>query len=67
MIVLVLKSIEDEQTFSTFAFMKDRLRNRLGLHLYTIVPIFAQESYTQKNLPYLEAITAWKDQKVWIG
>jgi hypothetical protein len=29
--------------------------------------MFAQEFYTQKNLPYPEAITAWKDQKVQLG
>jgi hypothetical protein len=59
--VSVLRSIEDEQTFSTFAFMKDKLRNRLGLHLDTIVPMFAQEFYTQESFPYQEAITTWKD------
>ncbi len=29
--------IEDEQTFSMLAFMKDKLCNRLGLHLDTNV------------------------------
>jgi hypothetical protein len=33
MVVLVLKFIKDEQTFFTFAFMKNKLRNKLGLHL----------------------------------
>jgi hypothetical protein len=51
MIVLVLESIEDKRTFSTFAFMKDKLHNRLGPHLDTVVPMFAQEFYTQKKLP----------------
>ncbi len=59
--VLVFESIEDEQTFSTFTFMKDKLRNRLGLHLDTIVCMFAQEFYTQENFPYEEAIIAWRD------
>jgi hypothetical protein len=44
-----------------FAFMKDKLRNRLGPHLDTIVPMFAQEFYPQENFPYQQAITAWKD------
>jgi hypothetical protein len=59
--VLVFESIEDEQTFSTLTFMKDKLCNRLGLHLDTIVSMFAQEFYTQENFPYEEAMTAWKD------
>ncbi len=50
--VSVLKSIEDERTSSTFAFMKDKLHNRLGPHLDTIVPMFAQEFYTQESFPY---------------
>ncbi len=49
------------------AFMKDKLRNRLGLHLDTIVCMFAQEFYTKKNFPYQEAIAVLKDQKVQIG
>jgi len=60
-VVLVLEFIEDEQTFSILAFMKDKLRNKLGLHLDTIVHMFAQEFYTQENFPYEEAITIWKD------
>jgi hypothetical protein len=36
-IVLVFGFVEDEQTFSMLAFMKDKLRNRLGLNLDTIV------------------------------
>ncbi len=59
--VLVLESIEDEQTFSILTFMKDKLRNKLGLHLDTIVRMFAQEFYTQENFPYEKAITIWKD------
>ncbi len=59
--VLVLESIEDEQTFSTFTFMKDKLRNRLSLHLDTIVPMFTHEFYIQENFPYEEIIIAWKD------
>ncbi len=66
-VVLVLESIEDEQTFSTLTFMKNKLRNRLSLHLDTIVRMFAHEFYIQENFPYEETITTWKDQKVRIG
>jgi hypothetical protein len=43
MVVLVLGSVEDEQTFSTITFMKDKLCNRLGLQLDTTICMFAQE------------------------
>ncbi|CAK9193019.1 unnamed protein product [Sphagnum troendelagicum] len=35
-VVSMLGFVEDEWTFSMFAFMKDKLRTRLGLHLDTI-------------------------------
>jgi hypothetical protein len=44
-IVSVLESVEDEQTFSILAFMKD---NPLGPHLDTIVRMFAQESLLKR-------------------
>jgi hypothetical protein len=31
--------------------MKDKLHNMLGLHLDTIVYMFAQEFYTQESFP----------------
>ncbi len=43
MVVLLLGSIKDEQTFSTFTFMKDKLRNRLGLHFDTTICMFEQK------------------------
>ncbi len=48
----MLKFVEDEKTFSTLAFKKDKLHNRLGLHLDTTIRMFAQEFYTQNNFPY---------------
>jgi hypothetical protein len=60
-------AVEDEQFFFTLAFMKDKLHNRLGLHLDTTICMFPQEFYIQKSFPYQEAITAWKDQKVQIA
>jgi hypothetical protein len=62
----MLGFVEDEWTFSVFAFMKDKLCNRLGLNLDTIVHMIAQEFYIRDNFLYQEAITTWKDQKVWI-
>jgi hypothetical protein len=63
----MLGSIEDEQTFSTFAYMKDKFHNRLGLHLDKTIHMFPQKFFIQNSFPYQEAITTWKDQKVWIG
>jgi hypothetical protein len=36
-----------------FIFMKNKLRNRLGLHLDTIVHMFAQKFYTQHTIKIL--------------
>jgi hypothetical protein len=66
-VVSMLGFVEDERTFSTLAFMKDKLCNRLGLHLDTTFCMFAQKFYTQESFHYQEAITTWKDQKVQIG
>jgi hypothetical protein len=59
--VLVLGFVDFEWTFSCFAFMKDKLRNRLSLHLDRTIRMFAQKFYTQNNFPYHKAITIWKD------
>jgi hypothetical protein len=67
MVVVVLGYVKDEQTFSTLPFMKAKLQNKLGLHLDTIVHMFALEFYTQNNFLYYELITTWKDQKVRTG
>jgi hypothetical protein len=40
-IMQVLRLVEDEKTFSTFSFMKSRLRNRLNEHLHTIVGMYS--------------------------
>jgi hypothetical protein len=39
--VSILRSMEDECTFSMLAFMKNKLHNRLGTNLDTIVRMFA--------------------------
>ncbi len=51
-VVSILGFVEDEWTFSMFAFMKDKLCTRLGLHLDTIVCMFAQKFYIQESFPY---------------
>ncbi len=44
--VSIFGSMENECIFSMFAFMKDKLHNRLGLNLDTIFWMFPQEFYT---------------------
>jgi hypothetical protein len=57
---LVLGSVEDEWTFSTLSFMKDKLRNRLQTHLPLVVSMHGQIFYDINTFPYEEAYTKWK-------
>lgn len=59
-IVLVLGSVEDERTFSTLSFMKDRLRNRRQTHLPMVVTMHGQTFYDINSFPYDEAYNDWK-------
>lgn len=59
--------VEDERTFSNLTFMKNRLRNRLTMHLDLCVRMFSHKFYTLENFPYDEAITPWKAKKVRYG
>jgi hypothetical protein len=59
-VVLVLGSVEDEWTFSTLSFMKDKLRNRLQTHLPLVVSMHGQIFYDINTFPYEEAYTKWK-------
>lgn len=42
-IVLVLGSVEDERTFSTFGFVKSTVRNKLTDHLALCVQMYTQK------------------------
>ena len=66
-ITAVLGSVEDERTFSNLAFIKSKLRNRLGVHLDTCVRLFSQGFYSQDTFPYQEAITLWRDECSRVG
>jgi hypothetical protein len=59
---VVLGSVEDERTFSTLGFMKNKLHNRLGGHLNICVKLFSQPFFTQGNFPYSDAIAFWNDE-----
>jgi len=51
-IVEVLKSIEDEQTFSTLYFIKSKLQNRFNQHLLVVVNMYFQTLFTLENFLY---------------
>jgi hypothetical protein len=48
-VVTVLGSVEDERTFSTLSFMKNKLRNRLSIHLPHVVTMYGQDFYGSKT------------------
>ena len=59
-IVQVLGSIEDERTFSSLSFLKDKTRNRLdNSYLALVVGMHAQEVYTLQDFPYEACFLQW--------
>lgn len=58
--VQVLGSVEDERTFSTLSFIKNKLRNRLTTHMELTVAMFAQKFYTIEDFPYSVCFAAWQ-------
>ncbi len=66
-VVLVFKYVQDERILLTFTFMKNNIHNRLGPNLDTSIRMLAQKFYAHESFPYQDAITTWKDRKVWIG
>jgi hypothetical protein len=65
--VQVLGSVEDERTFSSLSFLKNKLRNRLTTHLDLVVRMFSHNFYTLNTFPYQVAISNWKAQRVRYG
>jgi len=56
----MLGLVEDDQTFSTFSFMKSKLRNHLNEHLNIVVGMYFQTCYSLNTFPY---DTCFEDQK----
>jgi hypothetical protein len=54
--VQIIGNMEDERCFSTLAFMKSKLYNKLFTYLPIVVCMFAQQFYTLKNFPYGKCI-----------
>ena len=55
--ISIIRSVEDERTFSTLHFRKSRLRNRLTINLDDVVKLFSQSFYDLENFSYQEAIS----------
>ena len=60
--VTVLGSVEDERTFSTLNFMKNKLRNRLLTHLPVVVGMHAQDFFSLSDFPYDAAYEEWRSK-----
>lgn len=64
--VQVLGSVEDERTFSSLSFLKDKLRNRLdNSHLALVVGMHAQDVYTLEDFPYDACFKQWVHSAEW--
>jgi hypothetical protein len=57
--VQVFGSVEDKQCFSSLAFCKSKLCNRLPTNLGLVVRMFSQKFYTLQNFPYAFAYEEW--------
>jgi hypothetical protein len=62
-IVQMLGLMEDDQTFSTFSFMKSKLRNRFNEHLNIVVGMYFQTFYSLNTFPYDTCFEDWKEKK----
>jgi hypothetical protein len=61
--VQVLGSVEDERTFSTVAFMKNKVRNCLTDHLNPAIGIFSQKFFTLETFPFDKVYDEWRADK----
>jgi hypothetical protein len=59
---MVLGSIQDERTFSTLMFMKNKLRNRLTTNLAMVVGMKSQSFFILNDFSYDAAYESWKDE-----
>jgi hypothetical protein len=64
-VTAVLGSYEDERTFSTLSFVKNKVMNRLQGNLDTCIRMFSQGWYTLESFPYNQAFDFWLEQKDW--
>jgi hypothetical protein len=64
-IVMVFGSVQDERTFNTVTFAKNKLHNRLTTNLGLVVAFQLQNFYTIDNFPYDAAFESWRDETKW--
>jgi hypothetical protein len=64
---VVLGSCEDERMFSTFSFMKDKVRNRLHGNLNTCIRLFSQGCYILESFHYHQAFDNWREARNRLG
>jgi hypothetical protein len=58
-VVHVLGSVEDERTFSSLSFLKDKIRNRLDTNLQLVVGMHGQQIYNLQTFPYDDCFKQW--------
>ena len=56
---MILVNVQDEWTFSTLTFMKNKLQNCLTTHLELVVGMKMQNFYTLENFPYGDGYDGW--------
>jgi hypothetical protein len=66
-IVMVLGSVEDENTFFNVNFLKSKLQNWLTIHLDLVVRLFAQKIYDLDSFPFYIIIREWGKDKMCYG
>jgi hypothetical protein len=59
-IVMVLGLVQDERTFSTVTFAKNKLRNQLTTNLGLVVAFQSQNFYTIDSFPYDATFESWR-------
>jgi hypothetical protein len=59
--VHVLGFVKDEQCFSSVAFLKNKVQNRLNNHLELVVSMHAQKFFTLYNFPYKDTYEMWSN------
>jgi hypothetical protein len=58
--VQILSFVEDEQTFSTLPFIKNRLWNCFTINLKTCVAMYAQKFNSMETFPFEVAFSKWQ-------
>ncbi len=59
--VHVLGSVENERCFSSVAFLKNKVQNRLNNHRQLVVFMYAHKVFTLHNFPYEDTYEMWSN------